>query len=96
MWVNDALKARFGLASEAVQRQFDTAWTLEYESHYHSVYELAPGVYGLLVEDGHQGDGLYVFEYGDWSLEESKRIDSSRHGWLLRLLRLIEKLPGLV
>jgi hypothetical protein len=91
MWVDGALKVRFQLASEAVQREFEPDWLERHESQYHNVYELAPGLYGRLDEDGLQGEGLYVFSEGDWALRDAKRIDSAKPGWLLRLLRLIEQ-----
>jgi hypothetical protein len=91
-WVDDTLDMRFPLAEERVQLRFEGDWEQAYAHQWHNVYVVGPGIYARWMDDGNEGQGLYVFREGDWVLREAQYIDMRRPAWSRRLKALVRKM----
>ena len=85
---DDVILPPYPLAPVEVQLKMESNWSLEYAHQYHSVHVLPNGKFCMLMEDGNEGDGLYVFEYGDWTMRRAVFIDTRKSGWSIRLKKL--------
>lgn len=81
----------YPLADEATQRRFEPKWTELYADQYNSVHVLPNGLLCRWDEDGDAGSGIYVFESGDWCMQDAQYINPNRPGWSLRLKKLGER-----
>lgn len=86
--------ARYRMAEEDVQRQYDPRWSWDYADQFHSVYIFRPNLYGKLEEDGDQGSGLYLFRPDDWLFSNAVYIDTKKPGWTLHLQKVLKQLDS--